>query len=88
MNKNNSNKEPKLFEYRIKYISRNSQGHNYHYYLAENAEKALEYQLEMMDHKHWEIELIKLERKAYSAYANRNRWVDESFILSQVIHDQ
>lgn len=40
MNKNNSNKQPKLFEYRIKYISRNSQGYNYHYYLAENAKKS------------------------------------------------
>jgi hypothetical protein len=88
MNKKNSNKEAKLFEYRIKYISRNSRGHNYHYYLAENAKKAIEYQLEMMDHKHWEIELVSLERKTFSPYASRHRWVDESDILTQITQEQ
>ena len=52
--------EDRLFEFRIEYVSENSIGHNYHYYLAHNAEEALSYQLEMMDHKQWNIEILNL----------------------------
>tara|TARA_R110001599_G_C12053173_1_gene642385 strand:- start:384 stop:659 length:276 start_codon:yes stop_codon:yes gene_type:complete len=88
MNRDDRNKDPKLFEFRIKYISRNSQGYNYHYYLAENAEKAVEYQVEMMDHKHWEIKLVSLERKSFSPYASKSRWIDESNALLEPTQDK
>ena len=54
--------EDRLYEFRIEYTSGNSVGHNYHYYLARNASEALHYQLEMMDHKHWSIKLLKMEK--------------------------
>ena len=38
--------EDRLYEFRLEYLSGNSVGHNYHYYLAHNAEEALCYQLE------------------------------------------
>lgn len=72
--------EDRLFEFRIEYVSENSVGHNYHYYLAHNAKEALRYQLEMMDHKHWNIEILNLERKC--PYANK--WMDESDILNEL----
>tara|TARA_B100001027_G_scaffold66358_1_gene45118 strand:- start:2776 stop:3045 length:270 start_codon:yes stop_codon:yes gene_type:complete len=71
--------EDRVYEFRLEYLSGNSVGHNYHYYLAQNAEKALSYQLEMMDHKHWNIQIIKLERKC--PYGNK--WIDESEVLKK-----
>tara|TARA_R110001592_G_scaffold130031_4_gene343029 strand:- start:9540 stop:9767 length:228 start_codon:yes stop_codon:yes gene_type:complete len=72
-------KDDRLYEFRIEYISNNSIGHNFHYYLARNPQEALSYQLEIMNHKHWKIKLIKLEKKCpYS-----NKWHDESSILNQ-----
>ena len=68
----------RLFEFRIEYISGNSVGHNYHYYMAHNAEEALKYQHDMMDAKHWNIKLVKLERKCPFS----NKWIDESDILN------
>jgi len=67
----------RLYEFRIEYTSHNSVGHNYHYYLAHNAKQALNFQLEMMDHKHWDIQLLKLERKCPFS----NKWEDESDVL-------
>lgn len=72
--------EDRLYEFRLEYLSGNSVGHNYHYYLAHNAEEALCYQLEMMDHKHWNIEIINLERKC--PYANK--WIDEGGVLEKI----
>jgi len=72
-----SEQKERLFEFRIEYTSENSVGHNYHYYLALNAEEALRFQLEMMDHKHWDINLLRLERKCPFA----NKWIDESEVL-------
>jgi hypothetical protein len=74
--------EDRLYEFRIEYISGNSVGHNYHYYLARNAEEALFYQLEMMDHKHWDITLLKMERKCPFA----NKWINESEVLELCDH--
>lgn len=74
--------EDRLYEFRIEYISGNSLGHNYHYYLARNAEEALFYQLEMMDHKHWDIKLLRMERKCPFA----NKWIDESKVLESCGH--
>lgn len=74
----------RLYEFRIEYISENSVGHNYHYYLAHNAEEALGFQIEMMDSKHWNIKLLKLERKCPFS----NKWEDESDILLENSHAQ
>lgn len=72
----------RLYEFRIEYTSENSIGHNYHYYLAHNAEEALGYQTEMMDHKHWDIQLLMLEKKCPFS----NKWIDESDILLENSH--
>ena len=74
--------EGRLYEFRIEYISGNSVGHNYHYYLALKANEALHYLLEMMDHKHWDIKLLKMERKCPFA----NKWIDESEVLEVCDH--
>ena len=76
-----SNSDGRLYEFRIEYASENSVGHSYHYYLAYSPKQALNYQLEMMDHKHWEIEIIKLERKCPFT----NKWEDRSEILNQEV---
>jgi len=76
--------ENRLYEFRIEYTSENSVGHNYHYYLAHNSEEALSYQTEMMDHKHWDIQLLMLERKCPFS----NKWIDESNILIENLSSQ
>jgi hypothetical protein len=76
-----SDSDGRLYEFRIEYVSENSVGHNYHYYLAYDAKQALHYQLEMMDHKHWDIQIIKLERKCPFT----NKWEDRSEILNQEV---
>ena len=72
--------EDKLFEFRLEYVSINSIGHNYHYYLAHDAIEALKFQIDIMDHKQWDIEILKLERKC--PYANK--WIDESEVLNNI----
>ena len=74
-----SDSNERLYEFRIEYVSDNSVGHNYHYYLAYSAMQALNYQLEMMDHKHWDIEILKLERKCPFT----NKWEDRSETFNQ-----
>jgi hypothetical protein len=74
-----SDKDERLYEFRIEYTSDNSIGHNYHYYLAHNAKEALKFQKEMMNNKHLEIILLSLERKCPFS----NKWEDESSILNQ-----
>jgi hypothetical protein len=76
--------EGRLYEFRIEYTSENSVGHNYHYYLAHDAGEALNYQMNMMNHKHWDIQLLKLERKCPFS----NKWIDESSILLENSHEQ
>ena len=76
-----SSSDGRLYEFRIEYSSDNSVGHSYHYYLAYSAKEALDYQLEMMDHKHWDIQIIKLERKCPFT----NKWEDQSEILNQEV---
>ena len=74
-----SESKSRLYEFRIEYTSGNSIGHNYHYYLAYDAKEALNYQQEMMDHKNWDIQLLKLEKKCPFS----NKWEDESYVLNQ-----
>jgi hypothetical protein len=70
------------FEYRITYRKGNCLHLNKHYYMAESAEQALGFQLEMMEHRGWNLELIKLEKLCPWS----NRWIDESEILNNIIH--
>ena len=70
------------FEYRITYRKQNCVQPNKHYYMAESAEQALEFQLEMMEHRGWNLEILKIEKlNPWS-----ERWVDKSEILSNIIH--
>lgn len=45
--------------------------------MAENAERALEFQLETIRLKGWNINLISVER--FDRFANK--WIDESYVL-------
>jgi len=64
-------------EFRILYTRNKSIGSNYHYYMAENAERALEFQLETIRLKGWNINLISVER--FDRFADK--WIDESYVL-------
>ena len=64
-------------EFRILYTRNKFIGSNYHYYMAENAERALEFQLETIRLKGWNINLISVER--FDRFANK--WIDESYVL-------
>ena len=70
------------FEYRITYRRRNCVQLNKHYYMAESAEQALEFQLEMIQHRHWNLEILKIEKLCPWS----NRWIDESHIINNIIH--
>ena len=66
------------FEYRIKYQHAQDVMTNYHYYMCESAEKALEYQKEMIEHHNWNVTLLSLEKKCpYSG-----KWEDKSEVLN------
>ena len=64
-------------EFRILYKRDNAVGMDYHYYMAENAQQALEFQKETIKLKGWNINLLKIER--FDRFANK--WVDESHVL-------
>ena len=70
------------FEYRITYLKKNFLYLNKHYYMAESSEQALIFQLEMIEHRNWNIEIFKIEKLCPWS----NRWIDESEILSNVTH--
>ena len=67
------------FEYRIKYQHAEDVLTNYHYYQAINAQQALQYQLEMVEHHDWDIKILQVERKCPWS----NEWQDESEVLTQ-----
>ena len=67
----------RLYDFRIKYSTEDSVGTNYHYYNCANAEQALSFQREMIEHKNWTIELLSVEKK--NPYSNK--WEDESEVL-------
>ena len=67
-------------EFRILYQRTNSVGSNYHYYRAEDAKEALQFQLETIEHKGWDINLLTIER--YDRFADK--WIDESEVLSGI----
>lgn len=70
------------FEYRIIYRKQNCVQANNHYYMAESAEQALDFQLEVMEHRGWELEIIKIEQ--FNPWSER--WIDESEILNNIVH--
>lgn len=70
------------FEYRITYRRKNCVQLNKHYYMAESAEQALDFQLEMINHRDWELEIIKIEK--FNPWSEK--WIDESEILNNIIH--
>jgi len=66
------------YEYRIKYQHADDVLTNYHYYQAETAEQALNYQLEMVEHHGWDIEILQVERKCPWS----GNWEDKSEVLT------
>ena len=62
-----------IHEYRIKYLTTGTSVPNYHYYMCEDANQALEFQLEMAKQKKWQLEILKIER--FSKYSDK--WEDE-----------
>ena len=70
--------ETPIHEYRIKYLTKGAAVPNYHYYMCENAEQALQFQIEMAKHKKWEFEILKIEK--FFKYSGT--WMDESHVLT------
>ena len=66
------------YEYRIKYQHADDVLTNYHYYQAETAEQALNYQLEMVEHHDWNIKILQVERKCPWS----GNWEDKSEVLT------
>lgn len=75
--KHDQEQNDRLWEYRIKYRTRNALSDNYHYYQATCAKQALEFQDEMAEHKDWHITTLCIERKC--PYANE--WIDETHLV-------
>jgi hypothetical protein len=73
MNKKRYSQTP-IHEYRIKYLTKDTTQPNYHYYMCEDANQALEFQMEMAKQKKWQLEILKIER--FSKYSAK--WEDES----------
>lgn len=77
MNKKRYSQTP-IHEYRIKYLTKNTSIPNYHYYMCEDANQALTFQIEMAKHKKWQFEILKIEK--FFKYAGK--WIDESDVLN------
>ena len=77
MNKKRYSQTP-IHEYRIKYLTKNTSIPNYHYYMCEDADQALAFQIEMAKHKKWQFEILRIEK--FFKYANK--WIDESDVLN------
>lgn len=75
-------KEPRLFEYRIKYNAGDdiSAMNSYHYYMAETAAQAYDFHLKTMNRLHAHAQHLSVEcRNPWS-----NRWEDASDVLHQL----
>lgn len=75
------NKEPRAFEYRVKYNAgaEHSAIDSYHYYNAINASDALIYHNTVMANKKVDCQVVSVEKK--NPYSNK--WEDESYVLNQ-----
>jgi len=73
-------KEPRLFEYRIKYNAEptHSAIDNYHYYNAFNASQALDFHDSMLEKNNLTLQTLSIER--FNPYSNK--WEDKSKILT------
>ena len=77
MNKKRYSQTP-IHEYRIKYLTKGNSVPNYRYYMCENADQALAFQIEMAKHKKWEFEILRIEK--FFKYSGK--WIDESDVLN------
>lgn len=70
-------KDPRMFEYRIRYQVTPSVISNYHYYMAFDAKQALAFHEEMMQKRGWDLETISIEKN--NPYSSK--WEDKSDFL-------
>ena len=74
----------KQFEYRISYRTKNCVELNSHYYMAESAEQALEFQFQMIENRGWNIEIVKIEK--FNPWSEK--WIDESEIINKITYER
>ena len=72
-----SEEKKRLYEFRIEYISGNSVGHNYHYYMALNASQAFLFHIKSVQHKKTCVQNISIEK--YNPYSQK--WEDRSDVI-------
>lgn len=68
-------------EFRIMYKREGHVCAEYHYYMAESAEQAVQWQIWSMKAKGQSLELLSVEK--YDRYADQ--WVDRSEVLSESV---
>lgn len=68
------------FEYRIKYKRPPDHLTNYHYYMAESAEQALDFQLQAIEQHSWKIELVDMDKKCPWS----NKWINKKHVLNNM----
>tara|TARA_A100001011_G_C14017013_1_gene717831 strand:- start:511 stop:747 length:237 start_codon:yes stop_codon:yes gene_type:complete len=68
-------------EFRIKYKRVGHIGTDYHYYMAETAEQALQWQYWRMKAKAQELELLSVEK--FDRFADK--WIDRSEVLNEQV---
>ena len=73
-------KEPRLFEYRIKYNAEPTHSviNNYHYYNAFSASQALGFHAAMLEKNNLVLQTLSIEK--FNPYSNK--WEDKSEILT------
>ena len=76
-------KDPRLFEYRIKYNAESIRSalNNYHYYNALSADQALSFHSSMLSRNKLSMQTLSIEK--FNPYSNK--WEDKSEILNQQI---
>jgi len=80
----------KIWEYRIEYRHRNSEGTDslgstsYHYYNAVSAPEALSYHQFMAEKKSWDMDVLKVERNC--PYAGK--WIDETDLINPKLSEE
>jgi len=74
-------KEERVSEFRIKYNAGeyHSVLNNYHYYMAYDAQSALDFHNDTLNRKHTDAQNLSVER--YNIYSQK--WEDESEIIKQ-----
>ena len=81
--------ETPIHEYRIKYLTKGATVPNYHYYMCENAEQALQFQIEMAKHKGWEFEILKIEKFfKFQGMAKLSKFIEENEEIQEFLYDE